>query len=36
MPGFDHGFAVFSDLDQRGMLDETLVMVLSDTAAHRS
>jgi uncharacterized protein (DUF1501 family) len=31
MPGFDHGFAgLISDLDQRGMLDDTLVMVLSE------
>jgi hypothetical protein len=31
MPGFDKGFAgLISDLDQRGMLDETLVVVLSE------
>ena len=31
MPGFDRGFSgLISDLDQRGMLDETLVMVLSE------
>jgi hypothetical protein len=31
MPGFDRGFAgLIADLDQRGMLDETLVMVLSE------
>jgi hypothetical protein len=31
MPGFDRAFAgLISDLDQRGMLDETLVMVLSE------
>lgn len=31
MPGFDHGFAgLIADLDQRGMLDETLVLVLSE------
>jgi hypothetical protein len=31
MPGFDHGFAgLIDDLDQRGMLDETLVLVLSE------
>ncbi len=31
MPGFDHGFSgLIADLDQRGMLDETLVMVLSE------
>ena len=37
MPGFDHGFAgLISDLDQRGMLDETLVMVLSEHGRTRS
>ena len=31
MPGFDRGFAgLITDLDQRGMLDETLVLVLSE------
>jgi hypothetical protein len=31
MPGFDRGFSgLVSDLDQRGMLDDTLVMVLSE------
>ncbi|MCS6864511.1 MAG: DUF1501 domain-containing protein [Gemmataceae bacterium] len=31
MPGFDHGFSgLISDLDQRGLLDETLVLVLSE------
>jgi hypothetical protein len=31
MPGFDRAFAgLIADLDQRGMLDETLVMVLSE------
>ncbi|HJZ57504.1 MAG TPA: DUF1501 domain-containing protein [Gemmataceae bacterium] len=31
MPGFDRGFSgLISDLDQRGMLDETLVVVLSE------
>ncbi|HEV3383948.1 MAG TPA: DUF1501 domain-containing protein [Gemmata sp.] len=31
MPGFDRGFSgLITDLDQRGMLDETLVMVLSE------
>jgi uncharacterized protein (DUF1501 family) len=31
MPGFDRGFSgLISDLDQRGMLDDTLVMVLSE------
>lgn len=31
MPGFDRGFSgLVSDLDQRGMLDETLVVVLSE------
>ena len=31
MPGFDKGFAgLINDLDQRGMLDETLVVVLSE------
>lgn len=31
MPGFDRGFAgLISDLDQRGMLDDTLVLVLSE------
>ena len=31
MPGFDRGFAgLVNDLDQRGMLDETLVVVLSE------
>jgi hypothetical protein len=31
MPGFDRGFSgLISDLDQRGMLDETLVLVLSE------
>ena len=31
MPGFDKGFAgLIEDLDQRGMLDETLVVVLSE------
>jgi uncharacterized protein (DUF1501 family) len=31
MPGFDHGFSgLITDLDQRGMLDDTLVMVLSE------
>jgi hypothetical protein len=31
MPGFDRGFAgLIADLDQRGMLDETLVLVLSE------
>ncbi|HSQ57222.1 MAG TPA: DUF1501 domain-containing protein, partial [Gemmata sp.] len=31
MPGFDRGFSgLIADLDQRGMLDETLVMVLSE------
>jgi hypothetical protein len=31
MPGFDRGFAaLLSDLEQRGLLDETLVMVLSE------
>ena len=31
MPGFDRGFAgLIADLDQRGTLDETLVMVLSE------
>ena len=31
MPGFDRGFAgLITDLDQRGMLDETLVVVLSE------
>jgi hypothetical protein len=31
MPGFDKGFAgLIADLDQRGMLDETLVVVLSE------
>jgi hypothetical protein len=31
MPGFDKGFAgLISDLDQRGMLDDTLVVVLSE------
>jgi len=31
MPGFDKGFAgLVDDLDQRGMLDETLVVVLSE------
>src|SRR5215217_8089865 len=31
MPGFDRGFAgLISDLDQRGMLDDTLVVVLSE------
>ncbi len=31
MPGFDRGFAgLISDLDERGMLDDTLVLVLSE------
>ena len=31
MPGFDRGFSgLITDLDQRGMLDETLVVVLSE------
>ena len=31
MPGFDRGFAgLIADLDQRGMLDDTLVVVLSE------
>jgi uncharacterized protein (DUF1501 family) len=31
MPGFDRGFAgLMSDLDHRGLLDETLVVVLSE------
>lgn len=31
MPGFDKGFAgLINDLDQRGLLDETLVVVLSE------
>jgi len=31
MPGFDRGFSgLIADLDQRGMLDETLVVVLSE------
>ncbi len=31
MPGFDRGFAgLVSDLDERGMLDDTLVVVLSE------
>jgi hypothetical protein len=31
MPGFDRGFAgLIADLDERGMLDETLVVVLSE------
>ena len=31
MPGFDLGFSgLIADLDQRGMLDETLVLVLSE------
>jgi hypothetical protein len=31
MPGFDRGFAgLMTDLDQRGLLDETLVVVLSE------
>lgn len=31
MPGFDRGFSgLINDLDQRGMLDETLVVVLSE------
>jgi hypothetical protein len=31
MPGFDRGFSgLISDLDQRGLLDETLVLVLSE------
>jgi hypothetical protein len=31
MPGFDRGFAgLIADLDQRGLLDETLVLVLSE------
>ena len=31
MPGFDRGFAgLIDDLDQRGMLDDTLVVVLSE------
>lgn len=31
MPGFDRGFSgLVNDLDQRGMLDETLVVVLSE------
>jgi len=31
MPGFDRGFSgLISDLDQRGMLDDTLVVVLSE------
>jgi hypothetical protein len=31
MPGFDRGFAgLVADLDQRGMLDDTLVVVLSE------
>jgi hypothetical protein len=31
MPGFDHGFfGLINDLDQRGMLDSTLVCVLSE------
>ena len=31
MPGFDRGFSgLIADLDQRGMLDDTLVMVLSE------
>lgn len=31
MPGFDRGFSgLVSDLDQRGMLDDTLVVVLSE------
>jgi hypothetical protein len=31
MPGFDRGFSgLIADLDQRGMLDETLVLVLSE------
>jgi hypothetical protein len=31
MPGFDRGFSgLIADLDQRGLLDETLVMVLSE------
>jgi uncharacterized protein (DUF1501 family) len=31
MPGFDRGFSgLINDLDQRGMLDETLVLVLSE------
>lgn len=31
MPGFDRGFSgLISDLEQRGMLDETLVVVLSE------
>ena len=31
MPGFDRGFSgLISDLDQRGMLDDTLVLVLSE------
>ncbi|MCI0701351.1 MAG: DUF1501 domain-containing protein [Planctomycetia bacterium] len=31
MPGFDRGFSgLITDLDQRGMLDETLVLVLSE------
>ena len=31
MPGFDKGFAgLIADLDQRGMLDDTLVVVLSE------
>ena len=31
MPGFDRGFSgLIADLDQRGLLDETLVLVLSE------
>ncbi len=31
MPGFDHGFAgLISDLDQRGMLDDTLVVAVGE------
>jgi hypothetical protein len=31
MPGFDRGYSgLISDLDQRGMLDDTLVMVMSE------
>jgi arylsulfatase A-like enzyme len=31
MPGFDRAFAgLITDLDQRGLLDETLVLVLSE------
>jgi uncharacterized protein (DUF1501 family) len=31
MPGFDRGFSgLIADLDQRGMLDDTLVVVLSE------